>query len=89
MPSVTPSASVTDTRRVCDLSPAELFEAAMTRCDPLGWAAGKWDLALGFEDAHLLRAKVPVLVSEGRVTWATVGRAQLHRLGVSVESEAA
>lgn len=80
---------MTDTRRVCDLSPAELFEAAVARCGELGWDAGKWELRLSYDGGHLIRGRVPLLVTEGRISWATVGRGQLHRLTESVESDAA
>lgn len=69
-----------DTRRVCDLSPAELFEAAVAGCSHFGWTSGKWEPTLGLEDGVLRQVRYPTLVMEGRVLWVTVGRRQLDQV---------
>lgn len=67
-----------DRRHVDELSPLELFEAALEGLDRFGWTAGRWNLELFVEDGHVrqLRARPPV--PHGA---ATVGRRQLDELG--------
>lgn len=68
---------VADSRLVSECSPAELIEAAIAGLAKLGWGTGRWEITLGIENGHLLRARVPTLVVDGRVSWATVGRQRL------------
>jgi hypothetical protein len=68
---------VSDQRRVCDLSPLELFEAAFAACAELGWTSGHWAVEVHVEDGHLRRA-LPRLV-DGMSARAAVGRRQLDR----------
>ena len=71
---------MTDQRRVCDLTPAELLEAAILGCSQLGWATGPWDITVGVNDGHLRRVRVAVSADQGRTVYATVTRKDLSTL---------
>jgi hypothetical protein len=64
-----------DIRRVCDLSPLELLEAAFGACSGLGWTVGHWEVELHLEDGRVRRA-LPRLVDAAPAR-AAVGRRQL------------
>lgn len=51
---------MTDARRVCDLSPLELLEAAIGRLDRFGWTTGRWNLELYVDEGNVrqLRAQL-------------------------------
>lgn len=70
---------MTDTRRVCDLSPLELLEAAFAACADYGWTVGHWAVELHVEDGHVRRA-LPRLVDAAPHRVA-VGRSQLRERG--------
>jgi hypothetical protein len=63
-----------DQRRVCDLSPLQLLEAAFAACAGLGWTVGHWSVELHVEDGHVRRA-LPRLVDAAPAR-AAVGRRQ-------------
>lgn len=62
---------MTDTRRVCDLTAAEMIEAGLAAT---AWKDGKWEVTFAIEDGRVRTGRYPVLVSEGRIVWASVGR---------------
>lgn len=68
---------VTDTRRVCDLSPAELLDATWERLHDLGWTEGGWVLEVYEVDGHT--REIRARLANGRK--ASVGRRQLDELG--------
>ncbi len=68
-----------DVRRVCDLSPLELLEAAFAACADLGWTSGHWAVELHVENGTIRRA-LPRLVDAQPVR-AAVGRRQLADRG--------
>lgn len=70
---------VTDTRRVGDLTPLELLEAAVAACAPFGWDRGHWVVEVYAEDGRVRQARA--LIAERRSSGATVGRRQLGELG--------
>jgi hypothetical protein len=76
-----------DIRRVCDLSPLQLLEAAFQACSEFGWTSGHWAVELHVEDGAVRRA-LPRLV-DGMPARAAVGRRQLDGHQPTLEGEAA
>lgn len=66
-----------DTRRVCDLSPLELLEAAIDGLARFGWASGRWNVELYVDDGHVRQARA-ALAGDRR---SSVSRSQLEQLG--------
>lgn len=74
---------LTDTRRVCDLTPVELLEAALTKCGVFGWANGRWVLELHANDGWVRRV-VPTQLEEVPIR-VVVGRHQLQGIDAAGE----
>lgn len=74
-----PEARLTDTRRVCDLSPLELLEAAFTDLAQLGLTHGVWDVEIRLEQGRVRRV-VPEPAGP-KMPRAAIGRRQLGELG--------
>lgn len=69
---------VTDTRRVCDLTPLELFEAGFAQLASIGVTRGVWDATFRLEDGHVRRVRPKLAQQESQ---STIGRRQLGELG--------
>lgn len=74
---------MSDQRRICDLTPVELLEAALQKCDAFGWASGRWVLELHANDGWLRRI-VPTRLEEVPIR-VVVGRHQLQ--GIDARGE--
>lgn len=74
---------MTDQRRVEDLTPLELLEAALQKCDAFGWATGRWVLELHANDGYV-RRMVPTRIEEVPIR-VVVGRHQLSGIDAAGE----
>lgn len=71
---------MTDTRRVCDLTPLDLLEAAFAELSQLGLTRGQWLIEIHLHDGVVRRA-VPEPMPRVHAPRATLGRRQLGELG--------
>lgn len=75
---------MTDTRRVCDLTAAELLEAGFAHFEALGWTRGLWRIETLLDSGRVRRVE-PEIAGERPVT---LGRGELDRLDGKLGSAA-
>jgi hypothetical protein len=75
---------VSDTRRVCDLTAAELLEAGFAHFAELGWTHGLWKVEALLDDGRV-RKVLPAPAGDRPVT---LGRGELDRLDRELGSAA-